>query len=116
MAERAIPVVDLSKFVDGDEKQRAEFVHEIGKAFHEVGFVGVRNHGVPQELVDNFYTASKEFFSLPVAQKRAYEIPGLAGQRGYTAFGTEKAKQSEVADLKEFYQIGQVNENEEKLI
>ena len=114
MAERAIPVVDLSKFVDGDEKQRAEFVHEIGKAFHEVGFVGVRNHGVPQELVDNFYTASKEFFSLPVAQKRSYEIPGLAGQRGYTAFGTEKAKQSEVADLKEFYQIGQVNENEDK--
>ena len=34
-------------------------------------------------------------------------MPGLAGQRGYTSFGKEHAKQSEVADLKEFYQIGQ---------
>ena len=34
-------------------------------------------------------------------------MPGLAGQRGYTSFGKEHAKQSKVADLKEFYQIGQ---------
>ena len=114
MADRAIPVVDLDKFVKGNEEQRAEFVEEIGKAFHEVGFVGVRNHGVPQEIVDGFYDASKEFFSQPVGVKRQYALPGLAGQRGYTAFGTEKAKQSEVADLKEFYQIGQVAENEDK--
>lgn len=114
MADRAIPVVDLDKFVKGNEEQRAEFVQEIGKAFHEVGFVGVRNHGVPQEIVDGFYDASKEFFSQPVDVKRQYALPGLAGQRGYTAFGTEKAKQSEVADLKEFYQIGQVAENEDK--
>ncbi len=114
MSERAIPVVDLDKFVKGNEEQRKEFVQEIGKAFHEVGFVGVRNHGVPQDLVDNFYSSSKDFFSQPVNVKRAYEIPGLAGQRGYTAFGTEKAKQSEVADLKEFYQIGQVAENADK--
>ena len=114
MSERAIPVVDLDKFVKGNDAQRAEFVKEIGKAFHEVGFVGVRNHGVPQELVDGFYGASKEFFSQPVDVKRSYQIPGLAGQRGYTAFGTEKAKQSQVADLKEFYQIGQVAENADK--
>lgn len=114
MSERAIPVVDLSKFVDGNEAERAAFVDEIGKAFHEVGFVGVRNHGVPQELVDGFYKASKEFFSQPVNVKRSYQIPGLAGQRGYTSFGTEKAKQSQVADLKEFYQIGQVNDNPDK--
>jgi len=63
MSERAIPVVDLSKFVNGNASERAEFVEEIGKAFHEVGFVGVRNHGVPQELVDGFYNASKDFFS-----------------------------------------------------
>ena len=115
MSKRAIPVVDLDKFVKGNDAQRAEFVEEIGKAFHEVGFVGVRNHGVPQEIVDGFYSASKEFFSQPVDVKRSYKIPGLAGQRGYTSFGTEKAKQSQVADLKEFYQIGQVAENEDKV-
>jgi len=54
MSKRTIPVVDLSKFVNGNEQERAEFVQEIGKAFHEVGFVGVNNHGVPKDLVDDF--------------------------------------------------------------
>ena len=107
MSNRTIPVVDLSTFVNGNEEERKAFVDKIGKAFHEVGFVGVENHGVEKELVDNFYKSSKAFFSLPVSQKRQFKIDGLAGQRGYTSFGTEHAKQSQVADLKEFFQVGQ---------
>ncbi len=107
MSKRSIPVVDLSKFVNGNEEERAAFVQEIGNAFHVYGFVGVTNHGVPDKLVSDFYNASKEFFSQAVETKRQYEIDGLAGQRGYTAFGREHAKQSQVADLKEFFQIGQ---------
>ena len=107
MSKRSIPVVDLSKFVNGNEEERAAFVQEIGNAFHVYGFVGVTNHGVPDKLVSDFYNASKEFFSQAVDTKRQYEIDGLAGQRGYTAFGREHAKQSQVADLKEFFQIGQ---------
>ncbi|MBK7873167.1 MAG: isopenicillin N synthase family oxygenase [Saprospiraceae bacterium] len=107
MSKRAIPLVDLSKFVKGTPAQRAEFVAELGEAFHEIGFVGVINHGVSKQLIDDFYSASKAFFALPEAVKRKYEIVGLAGQRGYTSFGKEHAKQSKVADLKEFYQLGQ---------
>ena len=107
MQKRTIPVVDLDKFTKGTDAQRQEFVNEIGEAFHKVGFVGVVNHGVPQEVVDGFYNRSKEFFSLPVTKKRGYLLDGLAGQRGYTAFGIEHAKHSQVADLKEFFQIGQ---------
>lgn len=104
---RTIPVVDLSTFVNGNESEREAFVNKLGQAFHEVGFVGVVNHGISDELVKNFYNASKTFFSQPVSVKRKYKLDGLAGQRGYTSFGTEHAKQSQVADLKEFYQIGQ---------
>ena len=107
MDKRAIPLVDLSKFVHGTESDRAAFVKTLGKAFHEVGFVGVINHGVDKTIIDGFYDASKAFFSQPVETKRKYEVPGLAGQRGYTSFGKEHAKQSQVADLKEFFQIGQ---------
>ncbi len=107
MAERVIPVVDLSQFVDGNAEERAAFVDKLGNAFHEIGFVGVVNHGIPKELIDGFYKASNEFFGLPGWIKKNYEIQGLAGQRGYTSFGKEHAKQSEVADLKEFFQIGQ---------
>ena len=56
MAKRAIPLVDLSQFVDGDEQQRKDFVAALGKAFHEIGFVGVINHGIPKKLIEDFYT------------------------------------------------------------
>lgn len=105
--KRTIPVVDLSHFTQGDAAQKQAFVDALGKAFHEVGFVGVVNHGIPQDLVDAFYKKAYDFFALPVQTKQAYEIPALAGQRGYTSFGKEHAKHSKVADLKEFFQIGQ---------
>jgi len=107
MKKRAIPVVDLSTFVDGNAEQRTAFVKKLGDAFHEIGFVGVVNHGISKQLIDDFYAASKAFFALPKDIKSKYEIAGMAGQRGYTSFGKEHAKQSEVADLKEFYQLGQ---------
>lgn len=107
MREKGIPTVDLSTFVHGKATGREDFVQALGKAFHEVGFVAVVNHGIPKSLVDGFYAASKAFFALPEEVKKKYEISGLAGQRGYTSFGKEHAKQSKVADLKEFFQIGQ---------
>ena len=115
MSSRTIPVVDLSKFVEGDSTERTQFVKEIGAAFHNVGFVGVRNHGIPMDLVDGFYNGAKRFFSLPVQSKKQYDVEGLAGQRGYTAFGKEHAKQSNVGDLKEFFQIGQTVEDEDNI-
>ncbi len=102
-----IPSVDLAKFTSGDATARAEFVQELGKAFHEVGFVAVVNHGVSKDLIDNFFSSAKGFFNLPTEIKKKSYRADLAGQRGYTAFGVEHAKQSEVADLKEFFQIGQ---------
>lgn len=107
MSLKGIPTVDLALFTQGDANQREAFVQQLGAAFHEVGFVAVANHGIPKDLVDGFYASSKAFFALPEAVKRKYEVPGLAGQRGYTSFGKEHAKQSQVADLKEFFQIGQ---------
>ena len=115
MGKRTIPVVDLSQFVNGSEAERAAFVEKLGKAFHEIGFVGVINHGIPKQLIDDFYRTANEFFALPVDTKSKYELQGMAGQRGYTSFGKEHAKQSTVADLKEFFQIGQEVEDNHPL-
>ena len=113
----AIPSVDLAEFLSGDPVRKAAFVQELGKAYEEVGFVAVKNHGVPDALIGDLYKYVQEFFSLPSEQKRKYEIPELAGQRGYTSFGKEHAKGSDAPDLKEFFQYGQVprdNFNEEE--
>jgi isopenicillin N synthase-like dioxygenase len=47
-------------------------------------------------------------------KKKRYEIPGMAGQRGYTSFGQEHAKGSDAPDLKEFFQYGQETTGEIK--
>lgn len=79
---------------------------ELGRSFAEYGFAVIRDHGIPQELIDRAEEKSKEFFALPEDVKRGYQLPGGSGARGYTPFGTEKAKDAEVQDLKEFWHVG----------
>lgn len=79
---------------------------ELGRSFSENGFAVIRDHGIPQDLIDEAEAVSKAFFALPDAVKRAYKIEGGGGARGYTPFGTEKAKDAEVFDLKEFWHVG----------
>lgn len=110
-----IPIVDLADFTKGNAKQKAEFVQELGKAYEDVGFVAVKNHGISAELIADLYKYVQQFFSLPSEKKRAYEIPELAGQRGYTSFGKEHAKGSDAPDLKEFFQYGQTVPNDHLL-
>lgn len=102
-----IPVVNLADFLSGDASLKQQFVQQLGNAYEEVGFVAVKNHGIPDELIKRMYQQVQEFFSLSAEKKKKYEIPELAGQRGYTSFGKEHAKGSEAPDLKEFYQHGQ---------
>jgi isopenicillin N synthase-like dioxygenase len=107
----SIPVVDLDQFVKGSEADKQAFVQQLGKAYEDVGFVAVKNHGIPDKLIAELYEYVQQFFSLPLEKKLDYEIPGLAGQRGYTSFGREHAKGSEAPDLKEFFQYGQTIED-----
>jgi len=106
-----IPVVDLSDFLSGDETRKKKFVSELGKAYEEVGFVALKNHGIPDDLIADLYKNVQQFFALPSATKYNYEKKELAGQRGYTSFGREHAKGSDAPDLKEFFQFGQTVED-----
>ena len=111
----SIPVVDLEDFLSDDPVRKASFVDQLGKAYEEVGFVALKNHGVPDELISNLYEYVQQFFSLPLEKKLAFEVPGLAGQRGYTSFGREHAKGSDAPDLKEFFQYGQNVEDNDSI-
>jgi isopenicillin N synthase-like dioxygenase len=104
----SIPVVDLSDFMCGEQQKKEAFVHQLGQAYETIGFVAIKNHGIPNHLIGELYEYVQQFFSLPLEKKLNYEIPNLAGQRGYTSFGREHAKGSEAPDLKEFFQFGQM--------
>lgn len=83
-----------------------DIAEELGRSFAEYGFAVVRDHGIPQELIERAEETSKAFFALPDDVKRSYKLEGGGGARGYTPFGTEKAKDADVFDLKEFWHVG----------
>lgn len=107
-----IPSVNLQEFVSGDPVRKQKFIDDIGKAYEEIGFVALRGHFLDDQLVDDLYAEVKNFFSLPLETKQKYEIPGIAGQRGYVSFGKESAKGQKQADLKEFWHFGQYVEDD----
>lgn len=102
-----IPCLDLNTYLKGDAADRKKFSDDIGRAFNDTGFVTITNHGLSKQLIEDLYTQVKALFALPDSVKKSYEIPELAGQRGYTGKGKETAKGFKTPDLKEFWQIGQ---------
>jgi isopenicillin N synthase-like dioxygenase len=110
-----IPVVNLADFLSGDPQLKQKFVNDLGKAYEEVGFVAVKNHGIPDDLIADLYKNVQKFFALPSDKKYNYEKKELAGQRGYTSFGREHAKGSDAPDLKEFFQYGQTVEDNDPI-
>jgi isopenicillin N synthase-like dioxygenase len=82
------------------------FAQAFGQSFQRFGFAVVRDHGVPQPLIDRAWAMTAAFFALDEDEKRGYFIPGQGGARGYTPFKTEIAKGATHVDLKEFWHVG----------
>lgn len=111
-----IPSVDLADFLSGNIDLKNKFVQSLGKAYEEIGFVSVKNHGLSENLCNSLYDEVQRFFELDTDLKAKYEIEGLAGQRGYTSFGKEHAKGRNTGDLKEFWHFGQYVEDADPII
>lgn len=99
---KGIPTVDAHDI----ETDLSRFGQRLGEAWTETGFVAVVNHGVDESIIDNCLHAAQDFFRLPVETKNRYFIEGGGGQRGYTPFGIETAKDATVPDRKEFWHVG----------
>jgi isopenicillin N synthase-like dioxygenase len=107
MMTSQIPTLDIRRFTQPESPEdRQAFVDELGAAYREWGFAGIRGHGIPQSLIDGAYDVFQRFFALPEDTKMRYHVPGSGGARGYTPFGVETAKGAKHFDLKEFWHIG----------
>jgi len=103
----SIPSLDLDHFRVGSDTERADFVASLSLAFHEFGFVAIKNHLFSEDLQEELYGAVESFFLLPDSVKQQYEKQELFGQRGYIGKKKEHAKGRSIGDLKEFYHVGQ---------
>ncbi|PFH61279.1 hypothetical protein XA68_17792 [Ophiocordyceps unilateralis] len=113
-----IPIIDLLPFETGNAREVAECANKLFNAFKTVGFAYIKNHGVPQEQVDEAFSWSRKFFALPDKVKEKVPHPPEGWyHRGYSGIGLEKATQMifdphdiaekrKVPDCKESYEIG----------
>lgn len=107
MSAYSIPVLDLNDYVLGTPEKKKSFIEGVGTALRDVGFFALTNHNISRNLIASGYEEVSKLFALPNDLKHEFEIPGLKGQRGYTSFGKEHAKDSKAPDLKEFWHVGQ---------
>jgi len=96
---RHVPELSLKAFTDGDAAERARFSDALMAGLQDYGFIILKDHNVPVELLTRAYGLAEQVFALPDAQKRHH----ARGLRGYTPFGVEHAKDNPHADLKEFW-------------
>jgi isopenicillin N synthase-like dioxygenase len=103
--ERKVPELSLLSYVNGTSLDQVKFVDNIMVGLKEYGFIILKDHTIAQSKVDNAYELVKEFFKLPTDTKMKYKLQN-GGQRGYTPFKVEHAKDNKHPDLKEFWHVG----------
>lgn len=73
MSFDSIPILDLSLANDPATKPR--FLEQLRHALLEVGFLYLKNVGIPDELTQAVIREGTEFFNLPMEEK--YELSSV---------------------------------------
>ena len=96
-----IPVIDIAGLADGGEAGLRAVAAEMLAAAEATGFFYIRNHGIPQGLIDDVFATAARFFATPDAVRR--ETLVNAWHRGLLIPGQSKMYASARPDLKESY-------------
>ena len=101
-----LPIIDLGSSGEADGVSLTRIVAEVGAASRDVGFFYVVNHGVDPELIVKAFAQSRDFFALPVADKRKLAIETIGGNRGYSGLLHEALDPARGPDMKEAFNVG----------
>eukprot|EP00961_Rhodomonas_salina_P101236 1362594-Rhodomonas_salina.2 len=100
-----VPVVDFHGFVTGNAQEKEKVALQIFRAFNDIGFVTLVNHGLEPEVLKQTFRSSRDFFELPDDAKQKYKYRGAESNRGYLRLGHEKLADG-LSDIKETFEIG----------
>ncbi|CDK25865.1 unnamed protein product [Kuraishia capsulata CBS 1993] len=109
-----VPIIDFSPYYSKDSTHRKAVGDEIFNAMKTVGFVYLKNHGIPKGLQEECFAWSKRFFALPMEEKmKCPHPPNGWHHRGYSGIGKEKVSQMEFDEeiLKEIRKVPDVKES-----
>ena len=103
---RKVPTLSLRAYSHGTQAEKEKFIEDLFSGIKDYGFIILKDHGVSSQLLSKAYELLEKVFKLSTESKMKYVSSAGGGQRGYTPFGKEHAKDSPVMDLKEFWHVG----------
>ena len=112
MTLQQVPLIDLAPYFDGTGK--AQVAAAVDQACRDIGFLVIRNHGVPQPLIEATRRSARAFFDLPLEEKMLVARPAPDVTRGYIGLEGESVGRSRdtnatAGDLNESLMIGPVD-------
>ncbi|PMD12736.1 putative isopenicillin N synthetase [Hyaloscypha hepaticicola] len=87
MSFDSIPILDLSQAKDPATK--AQFLDELRHALLEVGFLYLKNVGIPDKLTQKVIKEGIAFFDLPMEEKLKIEMKNAPSFLGYSRLDAE---------------------------
>lgn len=87
-----IPQIDLSRALTGDPQARAAVGRALDKACSTSGFFVISGHGIDRALIDRVLSVTRDFFHVPLEQRRHLAAPpGDVTLRGLRLFHEGRA-------------------------
>lgn len=107
MTLQYVPIIDLAPYFAGTPEGKLQVARAVDQACRDIGFLVITNHQIPTELIERVSRLTRQFFALPLAEKRKVDRPSPDMVRGYSAVAEESLSYSleEAApgDLKESF-------------
>ncbi len=96
-----MPILDLGDWLAGGPI--APLAAQFKAACTNTGFLYVRNHGIPRDVVDGVFDATRRYFSLPLDERLKDKIDERF-RRGFMPYGVTQHP-GHKPDLKESYEL-----------
>ncbi|MEM9922760.1 MAG: 2-oxoglutarate and iron-dependent oxygenase domain-containing protein [Cyanobacteria bacterium P01_D01_bin.50] len=104
-----LPIIDLSLFNNSDRATKQSIVKQTYQACHEIGFIYIANCGINKNLIEQVFDYSKYFFDLPLEVKKKIAWTDAFSNQGYIAMEREQLNPDNTEDLKEAFNIVNLN-------
>jgi len=107
-----IPIVDFSAMSLEHKDPLKENIQavkilaqQVHQAFSTIGFVYLKNHGIPQKTVDSVFETYDQFFNLSPELKAMYAKTDIISPNGWDALERESTNPKRPGDLKESFDV-----------
>ncbi|KAI3889022.1 hypothetical protein MKX03_012455 [Papaver bracteatum] len=89
----SLPIIDISRFTpDASIEEKEEEMEKLKSALSSWGMFQAIGHNIPQNLLDNVYKVSKQFFHLPLEEKQKYSVSKDHENSDFQGFGSDSFK------------------------